>query len=400
MESYRQFAQNLINEASEILSFPISLTDDEGMIIGSTVKERIGTYHSASIEVIREKQPVCYEEADVEGMPNVYPGVAVPLIFEEEAICVLGIVGKPAEVLPYAKLVKRYAEMVWHETYQNRLETLEAKKIDTFVQHLLFDPEPDVARIEDYCNLLGIEANVPRCCIIIEINGQQKGREVALHESLTSRQAYRNEWLKENISRTLCNHDQDLMTQLNAEQLLVFKGVGDSGSGRLKSIESECQSLIESLHSNGWDQVEVSIGDVKRTIGDIGSSYHNAKHLMEVGRRLQVPTMIYSFHDWGLLLRMVPFYIEPFLKRKLINRLEHLVGHDDFQVLAQNFFSYCENNMNVSKAARELYIHRNTLIYRLGKIEALTELDLNSFEHCTILYLTLKNTGVHLEHGR
>ncbi|MEC5423300.1 helix-turn-helix domain-containing protein [Virgibacillus sp. C22-A2] len=53
--------------------------------------------------------------------------------------------------------------------------------------------------------------------------------------------------------------------------------------------------------------------------------------------------------------------------------------------------TYCETNMNTSKAAKKLFIHRNTLTYRLQKVEEITTFDTKCFEHCMLLYLALKN---------
>src|SRR5690606_25319924 len=107
------FAQKVVNAASDILPFPISLSDEEGNIIGSTIPERIGTIHSPSKEVIKKNRPIVFEEERVKDMDNVLPGIAVPLNFNHKIIGVLGIIGPPDQVKPYAQLIKRYVEMQW-----------------------------------------------------------------------------------------------------------------------------------------------------------------------------------------------------------------------------------------------------------------------------------------------
>nr|WP_279391926.1 helix-turn-helix domain-containing protein [Virgibacillus halodenitrificans] len=71
-------------------------------------------------------------------------------------------------------------------------------------------------------------------------------------------------------------------------------------------------------------------------------------------------------------------------------RLKTLFSNTHFNDLYNNFITYCDNNLNVTKTAAKLYIHRNTLIYRLNKLEKLTSLDLGRFDHCMLLYLVLK----------
>ncbi|HWI46737.1 MAG TPA: sugar diacid recognition domain-containing protein, partial [Rummeliibacillus sp.] len=87
-------AQKIVEKASEILEFPISITDNEGIIIGSTDKSRIGIFHKPSLEVIKKNEIVdCKNEVE----KKILPGVSAPIKFNNKVIGVLGIVGSPRE---------------------------------------------------------------------------------------------------------------------------------------------------------------------------------------------------------------------------------------------------------------------------------------------------------------
>ena len=76
--------------------------------------------------------------------------------------------------------------------------------------------------------------------------------------------------------------------------------------------------------------------------------------------------------------------------RNLNNKFTSFFEHESYDILSCTFLDYCKCNMNISEAACKLFIHRNSLIYRLEKIKTLTDLDVSNFKHIT-LYLTIKN---------
>ncbi|QKY70196.1 CdaR family transcriptional regulator [Lentibacillus sp. CBA3610] len=113
--------------------------------------------------------------------------------------------------------------------------------------------------------------------------------------------------------------------------------------------------------------------------------------MIKRGKQLGISPHIYTFHNWNLLKELLPFQVDDDFRDKILFRLRSLIEDKDFPELRQNFMVYCKNMMNISQAAKELFIHRNTLIYRLKKIESSTSIDTKNFEHCMMLYLVLKS---------
>jgi len=88
-----------------------------------------------------------------------------------------------------------------------------------------------------------------------------------------------------------------------------------------------------------------------------------------------------------ILSNLLPYQIEQDFYEIIQVRLKNLFEHELFPQLKKDFLIYCESHLNVSEAARKLFIHRNTLIDRLNKIEQLTSLDMRNFGHCMLLYI-------------
>lgn len=126
MNEFVQFAQKAVKAVSNVLPFSISLTDDQGLIVGDSDSRRIGTYHEPSQQVILENKLVLFDESTTDHTKNIYPGAAVPLHFDFETIGVLGIIGDPKEVEKYALLVKSYIEMMWTRLHTNNVTHLKS----------------------------------------------------------------------------------------------------------------------------------------------------------------------------------------------------------------------------------------------------------------------------------
>src|SRR5699024_8709225 len=116
-----QFAQKIVKAVSSISPFSISLSDENGFIIGATDPERVGTYHLPSKEVIEKNDYVVFDIEKIKNMDNVFECIAFPLQFDYKTIGVLGIIGPPAQVEPYGLLIKNYVEMMWQETFHQQI---------------------------------------------------------------------------------------------------------------------------------------------------------------------------------------------------------------------------------------------------------------------------------------
>jgi carbohydrate diacid regulator len=137
-----------------------------------------------------------------------------------------------------------------------------------------------------------------------------------------------------------------------------------------------------------FEKVTIGIGNPVIGIKDLAESFKNAQMAIEVGKVFDTEKSIISYSNLGIarLICHVPDKLcEAFLgevfKKGSIESL-------DYETLftIQRFF---ENNLNVSETSRRLFVHRNTLVYRLDKIKKLTGLDLREFEHAIIFKIAL-----------
>ncbi|RYG73468.1 hypothetical protein EU245_06195 [Lentibacillus lipolyticus] len=383
-----QFAQRTVKAVSEVLPFPISLSDTNGYIIGSTDPDRIGKQHEPSREVLAQDAFLSFNEAKIQGMSNVLPGVAAPLKINGQPVGVLGIIGPPEEVKPYARLIKQYVEITWQETFRKQLEELETKTIETFAQYILLNETINRVKVEEYCRMLNISLNAKRFCIVIHIG-----------DSLISniRQTVPIDQLKERLltctKKAYQSGNDDICSFLNTEKIVLLKKV-DSELAYLEALEeftSQSEELLEMFDVYHVTNASVAAGSLAESLTSVSAAYQEAEAFRQFGQQFDPTRNIYTYHNWDMVKKLLPYQLpEPF-REKIQFRLKRLLEDEHFPELAESVIAYCENNLTMSKAAKELFIHRNTLIYRLQKINTLTSLDTGSFADCMMLYIVLKS---------
>ena len=126
-------------------------------------------------------------------------------------------------------------------------------------------------------------------------------------------------------------------------------------------------------------QMTVGIGKMRRTIDELRDSYNEARRAIEVGRIFKPEESIYIYSRLILerFLMELPQDISAYYHGLLFNRENQRLFNEEMLYTIEMFF---KKDLNLSDTARQLYIHRNTLVYRLDKVQRQTGLDLRSFD--------------------
>ena len=146
-----------------------------------------------------------------------------------------------------------------------------------------------------------------------------------------------------------------------------------------KELEKIAKSIADTLYTEALVKVYIGIGGVCQNIRDLATSYKEGQIALEVGKVFDIEKQIINYENLGIgrLIYQLPTTLcELFLAE--VFKKESLDVLDQETILTiQKFFKH---NLNVSETARELFVHRNTLVYRLDKIEKITGLDLREFD--------------------
>ena len=150
------------------------------------------------------------------------------------------------------------------------------------------------------------------------------------------------------------------------------------GTG-IKDLNKIASTIEEALRSGGEPTVVVGIGTVATRLRDLAKSYKEAQIAIEVGKVFDTEKYVINYENLGIgrLIYQLPttlceMFLQEVFKKNPIDALDK-----ETLFTIHKFF---ENNLNVSETARKLFVHRNTLVYRLEKIKKLTGLDLREFD--------------------
>ena len=179
---------------------------------------------------------------------------------------------------------------------------------------------------------------------------------------------------------------RDYVIATGEQDIVLVKEVSPTVSN--KEIVDMANSIVDTLNSEYYVNVSIGIGTVVDNIKDLAKSFKEAQVAIEVGKVFDTEKNVISYEDLGIgrLIYQLPTTLcEMFLQEVFKNgSLESLDRETLTTILA--FF---DNNLNVSETSRKLFVHRNTLVYRLEKIRKLTGLDLREFDHAITFKVAL-----------
>jgi len=151
--------------------------------------------------------------------------------------------------------------------------------------------------------------------------------------------------------------------------------------------------IKDAIHTEAMSRVRIGYGNCVENLQDIARSYHEAKMALEVGRIFYVEkeTISYGRLGIGRLIYQLPISLcEMFIHEVFGDEIPDIFEEENL-ITIQKFF---ENNLNISETARQLYVHRNTLVYRLERLEKMMGLDIRKFEDAMtfqIAYMVLSH---------
>ena len=190
----------------------------------------------------------------------------------------------------------------------------------------------------------------------------------------------------EAVRSVFAPRSQDVITAVDQKNIVVVKAVGEQDT--YETLEEIAGMLANMLNTEDAERVRVSYGTMVGQLKDVSKSYKEAKMAMEVGRIFYPEKTVTASHTLGIgrLIYQLPLPLcEMFMKEIFGENLPDTFDEETLTTI-EKFF---ENNLNVSETARQLFVHRNTLVYRLEKLQKTTGLDIRVFEDALTFKIAL-----------
>ena len=238
---------------------------------------------------------------------------------------------------------------------------------DNFIKNLLLD---NLLLVDIYnrAKKLHIETSVNRVVFLIETKDEKDSNAL------------------ETVKGLFAGKSRDFITQVDEKNIILVKELKEEEG--YEDMEKTANVILDMLNTEAMISVHVSFGTIVNEIKDVSRSYKEAKMALDVGKILYSDQNVIAYSSLGIgrLIYQLPMP----LCKMFIGEIFGENTPDDFDdetiATINKFF---ENSLNVSETSRQLYIHRNTLVYRLDKLEKSTGLDLRVFDDAITFKIAL-----------
>jgi len=238
---------------------------------------------------------------------------------------------------------------------------------DNFIKNLLLD---NLLLVDIYSRAkkLRIENNVRRVVLLIDTTVDTDMSAVEIMRNLFP------------------DRQKDFVTAVDENSIILVKELNERDS--VAEIDSVAKTIVDTLTSETMNKVYVAIGTVVNDLQNVSSSFKEARLAQEVGRIFEVEKQIVNYESLGIgrLIYQLPL---PLCRIFINEMLQGFKIEDIDEEMFATVTKFFENDLNVSETSRELFIHRNTLVYRLDKLQKLTRLDLRKFTDAITFKITL-----------
>ena len=238
---------------------------------------------------------------------------------------------------------------------------------DNFIKNLLLD---NLLLVDIYnrAKKLHIETDVRRIVFIIETKHEKDNSAL------------------ETVRTLFATKTKDFITAVDEKNIIIVKEVKPNES--YKELEQTAYVVLDTLNTEAMSKVHIAYGTIVNSIKEVSRSYKEAKMALDVGKIFYSDRNVVAYSNLGIgrLIYQLPIP----LCKMFIKEIFGGKSPDDFdEETLSTINKFFENSLNVSETSRQLFIHRNTLVYRLDKIQKSTGLDLRIFEDAITFKIAL-----------
>ena len=344
-----QILQNTIEGLKAITRIDLGVMDTDGKTLATTFTEP-GDYGNAVLSFV---------ESPAES--QVIQGFQFFKIYDEHQLEYILIANGGSEDVYMVGKIAAFQIQNLLVAYKERFDK------DNFIKNLLLD---NLLLVDIYnrAKKLHIDTEVKRVIFIVETSHE---RDISALDSLRS---------------VLGGKSRDFITAVDEKNIIVVKELGANDG--YPEMDKTAHEILDLLKSEGEENVRIAYGTIVNDIKEVSKSYKEAKLALDVGKIFfdEKEVIAYSALVIGRLIYQLPIPLCKMFIREIFEGKSPDEFDEETLTTINKFF---ENSLNVSETSRQLYIHRNTLVYRLDKLQKSTGLDLRVFEDAITFKIAL-----------
>ncbi len=368
----KELALKLIQKTSEHLGYNINIMNEKGIIIASRDESRIGDFHEVAYNVVKGncKEGIIHQN---ENYPKgVKPGVNLPILYNGDIIGVVGVTGDPNEILHLAYVIKTAVEtIIEYELYKNKIMRRQDKK-NLFVNMILYEEKTNLAELKNLASRLGYRDNIYRIPVLFQFSKPYEPENIVL------------------IIKKSPLHSKQNITFVTMEQdICVFKAVDNNQFELFENIRTEILEYVDLIRirlekSGVFTPFKVFVGSLQKSFKKYREAYNHIFWLMNHTAKSSCGVEFFFDYVYQYFYQQIP----PVAFQNIFAVFEDIIDEKTKHMIVTTLIILFKNNMNITRTAKELGIHRNTIMARLERIKEVFGLDpLHNYNNSHFLFL-------------
>ena len=342
----------------DIINQDLNYINVDGIIIASTDPKRVGTFHAASLECVKKRKNIIIEnDSQYEGSRN---GINMPIYFDDSIIGVIGITGNKNEVEKFGEIIKLMTEVLIKEAWIKDQDIRKKEIIKAFIERVTLEYEHDLFPMADF--------SFPYVVIV----GKYDINDVFL----TDDDIY-------NILKDHFSDNKHHFFTISRNEIIILYNYYKN-----EKISSSIELLKNDILKKTKLNFKFGIGTNSSDYKDLKLSYRNAKEILKISDVFSTSESVFEYEKMDLELLFMNLKnsnIETFKKKCLKNF--SLKEIKEFSVILSVYEKF---NGSITKTSEELFMHKNTLQYKLAKIKKISGYDPRNLRDFTVLSLAFK----------
>ncbi|WP_108946102.1 sugar diacid recognition domain-containing protein [Shewanella halifaxensis] len=367
-------ARQIVQRTMKIIGHNINVMNNHGVILGSGDPHRVGEIHEGALLAISQKRTVEISTKNTGTLQGVKPGINLPLHYKGDIIGVIGITGEPEALKSYGELLKMTAELIVEQA--NTLEQAQwhYRQKEELIIELIKSEGPYSQHQRNWASQLNIDLDIPRVVALIKIQNDEE--ETAANSML--KQVLH---LLENPSRG------NLVAMTSMTELVILKPAFLDGKAWDPALESErIDQLLARLPTRLASRLKISLGHFFPATEDLNRSYQTAIETLAIGQQIRPEQNKYLYEDYSLSV-LLSALKDSWRGKELLSPYQALLCADKNGQLVKTLSAYLQHFGDLQQCANSLFIHRNTLRYRLDKIQRMTGVNIDQLDGLLQLYI-------------
>ncbi|MGC9403348.1 sugar diacid recognition domain-containing protein [Vibrio genomosp. F10 str. 9ZC157] len=372
-------ARQIVERASKIIQYPVNVMDENGQIIGSSDPARLHRTHEGALLAIHDNRTVEINKTVASTLNGVKEGINFPILYQDQVIGVVGVSGVPDDVRSFGELVQMTAELIIEQAAMMAQMQWNNRHREELLSQLIEGSSLSDNQLMSIAARLDLDLTQPRVAALVKVVPR-------LNQSVTQEQLQKLVDLLEYPARDnivgIVSVSQNEVVVLKPITIKEDQWCIDAEKERVKKLarraKKECDFTIQ-----------IFVGGYFPGLLGLARSYETAKATLDSSVPTAQSTLFFDDHKLSVFISSIKQ--DAWKKELLMAPINRLNEKDSKGVLIKTLNCYFSQDCDLARTCRLLHIHRNTLRYRLDRVEEITGLNINRLDESIELYLALKS---------